>query len=238
MRQALLRAALSLLALAGSAHAFFGAAAVRRGALAKPLPAAPQRVVAGRRGVVTAAYSFANGDEQLTKAVLCKGTCLGKAGFNTVVSFFGLDASAQQVSEYVAANPQTTQSLAIALSLFVCLTIVNSLDGEDEKETFENREAFVAWLTRPPDDYSSDEGFNLFLVVFHGYCLYDASRRGDFEGFSFFSFLPVLAVIVMLQVAAKLRANARGWVAPPRSEAGWKQYREAPKYSRGEELRR
>ena len=90
---------------------------------------------------------------------------------------------------------------------------LGSLDGDDQQDTFENREAFVRWLTRPPSEYSSDEGFNLFLVAFHGYCLYDAIRRGDFEGFSFFSFLPVLAVIVMLQIVAKLRANARGYVA-------------------------
>ena len=117
-----------------------------------------------------------------------------------------------------------TQAVIISCSLFICLTVLNSLDDEDgdEAQTFQNREDFVAWLTRPPEDYSSDEGFNLFLVAFHGYCLYDAIKRGDFEGFSFLSFLPGMAAIVVIQISAKIRANQRGWVAPPPSEAGWK----------------
>ena len=182
-----------------------------------------------RRNVVTAAYSFASGGGQLTKATLCKGTCMGKAGWNAVAGFLGITELGNYVAEQYATNPQAFQSVAIGFSLILCLTLVNSIGvTEDEKETFENKEAFFEWLTRPPEAYSSDEGFNLFLVVFHGYCLYDASRRGDFEGFSFFSFLPVLAVIVFLQIAAKLRADARGWVPPPRGKEGWKQYKEAP----------
>ena len=55
---------------------------------------------------------------------------------------------------------------------------------------------------------------------------------GDFEGFSFLSFLPGLAVIVMLQIIAKIRADGglgRGavYVRPPPEEAGWKKYKAA-----------
>ena len=197
------------------------------------LPTLPRSKVSACKGTIKAAYSFSNGGEQLTKATLCKGTCLGKAGWNAFASFLGVEEVAQRFSDQYAANPQAFQSVAIGVSLILCLTLVNSIGKtDDELETFENREAFVAWLTRPPEAYSSDEGFNIFLVAFHGYCLYDASKRGDFEGFSFFSFLPVLAVIVALQIAAKLRADARGWVPPPPSEAGWKKYKEAPRAGR------
>lgn len=168
-----------------------------------------------------------SGTPNIITREICGSTCLGKQGWQAFADLMGpqFKAVAEQVALVFSENPVATQSVAIGCSLLICLTVLGSLDGEDKEDTFENREAFVKWLTRPPEEYSSDEGFNLFLVAFHGYCLYDAIKRGDFEGFSFFSFLPVLAVIVMLQIVAKLRANARGYVAPPSSEAGWKKFK-------------
>lgn len=48
-------------------------------------------------------------------------------------------------------------------------------------------------------------------------------KRGDFEGFSVFAFLPQLAVCVMIQIASKLRGDARGVVIKKKPPA-WVAY--------------
>ena len=65
----------------------------------------------------------------------------------------------------------------------------------------------------------------MFLVVFHGYCFYDAFTRGDFVGFSIFAFLPQLATCVMIQIFAQLRGRQRGInIYESKGQASWKTY--------------
>jgi len=164
---------------------------------------------------------------------------IGYVWWTTFSSFLGpgFQDFSQSVADFFAANPAASQSILIGCSLLFCLTIVNSLDGDDEKDTFENREAFVAWLTRPITEYSGDEAFNVFLVGFHGFCFYDAFKRGDFNGFSFFSFLPLLATVVALQIVAKIRSDQRGWdlykakfkdaADIPKDPSGWRTFKKS-----------
>lgn len=98
-------------------------------------------------------------------------------------------------------------------SLIFFLTLVNVISKPDPNApTINTSEELVQYLKRPPWDYTGDESFNVFLVVFHGYCFYDAFNRGDFEGFSVFAFLPQLAVCVIIQIFAKLRGNVSTWM--------------------------
>ena len=88
------------------------------------------------------------------------------------------------------------------------------------------------WLTRPFSEYSGEEGFNVFLAVFHGYCFYEAATKGAFPwlftGFSFFDFIrawgPGLSVWVILVPVSKARRDATGVKSKP---PPWAKYRTA-----------
>lgn len=125
---------------------------------------------------------------------------------------------------YFDVHPAATSALFLGCSLIFFLTLVNVISKPDPNApTINTSEELVQYLKRPPWDYTGDESFNVFLVVFHGYCFYDAFNRGDFEGFSVFAFLPQLAVCVIIQIFAKLRGNARGIVIKKKPPA-WQTY--------------
>ena len=80
-------------------------------------------------------------------------------------------------------------------------------DSDDVPFDVEAR-AVGRWLTRPFSEYSGEEGFNVFLAVFHGYCFYEAATKGAFPwlftGFSFSWMSRFKALSVITSVASSL----------------------------------
>mmetsp|Transcript_44518 Transcript_44518/g.121338 ORF Transcript_44518/g.121338 Transcript_44518/m.121338 type:complete len:240 (-) Transcript_44518:526-1245(-) len=171
---------------------------------------------------------------QMTSTLACDSGCLGKKmaapAFNALGSLIPqefkdtFEINHVNVFDYFATHSAASSALFLGCSLIFFLTLVNVISKpKAAEEQITTKEELAAYLTRPPWEYTGDEGFNVFLVVFHGYCFYDAFTRGDFEGFSVFAFLPQLAVCVVIQITAKLRGDARGYVMPKKPPA-WKVY--------------
>lgn len=169
---------------------------------------------------------------EMRSGMKCDSACLGQnmaaPVFNTLGSFIPQQFKDDNADlfAYFDAHPAATSALFLGCSLIFFLTLVNVISKPDpDAPKISTKEELAAYLTRPPSDYTGDEAFNVFLVVFHGYCFYDAFNRGDFEGFSVFAFLPQLAVCVLIQIFSKLRGDARGVVIAKKPPA-WATYAE------------
>ena len=105
--------------------------------------------------------------------------------------------------------------ILIGVSLITCLGLTYIPDLIDAQKEGNNGDvskmkALRAFLTRSPLDYSSEDGFNVFLLVFHGYCFYDCATHDGFRELSPLAFLPNMAAIVATQAFARIRARMRG----------------------------
>lgn len=161
---------------------------------------------------------------------ICDSACLGnKIAGPAVEAIGGFVPEEWKQTEgalYMAAHPMAANSLAIGGSLLFFLTLANIFSPpKTYEEQIQSREQLITYLKRPIWEYTGDESFNVFLVVFHGYCFYDAFTRGDFVGFSIFAFLPQLATCVLIQIFAQLRGKQRGInIYESKGQASWKTY--------------
>jgi hypothetical protein len=118
--------------------------------------------------------------QAITARAVCNSACLGQnmaaPVFNTLGGFIpqSFKEDNAELFLYFGSHPAATSALFLGCSCLFFLTLVNVVSKDPDAVKPQNKREVLAYLTRPPSDYTGDEAFNVFLVVFHGYCFYDA----------------------------------------------------------------